>query len=648
MPAKRPTLKEFFGPRGLLQRAYPGYENRPGQLEMAEAVAAALAERRHLIVEAGTGTGKTLAYLLPALYSGRRVLISTGTKNLQEQLVNKDVPLLARALHRRLNVVCMKGRQNYACKFKVEELERQPNLLDQDDLDHYQRLRAWAAESQSGDQAELTFLRETSPLWQRLNARRETCTGSKCPRYDQCFLTLLHQRAAAADLVVVNHHLFFADLTFKRQELPGVLPPYEAVVLDEAHELEAIASRYFATSVSSHTVEDLGRDAAVTLRAEKLATPELEQRQQRMQIAAQALWMRLGLEEGRRAFSRRAEFLQEHSAAYDECLHAIAHLESGLDTLPDKPETIHNLIARLRQLRAHLAFLFESEEEGTVYSVERRGRTVEVQAAPLDVAKRLNEMLFEATDTVVLTSATLAVGGGFGYIRERLGLQHGRESQIASPYDFARQSLLYLPTHLPLPASERFIPAAAEEIATLLEASAGRAFVLCTSYRNMQALYDLLEPRINFPLLLQGTAPRHQLLERFRAQPGAVLIATSSFWQGVDVQGEQLSCVIVDKLPFAPPGDPAVEARIHLLRQQGRNPFDEFQVPRAVLELKQGFGRLIRSSRDCGVLALLDTRISTMRYGQTFLASLPAYARTSSLDDVRAFFAATPLASAAR
>ncbi|MGH9483396.1 MAG: ATP-dependent DNA helicase, partial [Terriglobales bacterium] len=348
-------------------------------------------------------TGKTLAYLLPVLLSGRRVLLSTGTRNLQEQLVTKDVPLLAKALGRELGVISMKGRQNYACKQKIRDFEAQPALLDLDDLDHYRRIRAWAAETGTGDQSELEFLPEKHPLWDRLNARREACTGSKCPLYEECFLTRLHQRASEAELVVVNHHLFFADLVLKRKDLPGVLPPYEAVVFDEAHELESTAGQYFGVSVSSHQLEDLARDASATLRLLRLGSPELESRIEAARAAAQRLWVKFGAREGRSAFENRSQFLEENTEAYEGCMHALAHLESGLEVLQDKPEEIHNLVRRLAEFRAKLAYLLESEEEGVVYWLERRHRGVYLQASPIEVATLLRDLLFTPTDTVVMT-----------------------------------------------------------------------------------------------------------------------------------------------------------------------------------------------------------------------------------------------------
>lgn len=639
-----PSLHEFFGPKGLLRRAEPAaFEFRPGQLEMARAVAGALEQRHHLIAEAGTGTGKTLAYLLPAVLSGRRVLISTGTRNLQEQLVHKDVPLLARALGRELRVLALKGRQNYACRHKIRELALQPTLLEADELDLYRRIRDWEAVTEVGDQAELDFLPENHPLWHRLNARREACTGAQCPLFEQCCITRVRQRAAEADLVVVNHHLFFADLPFKRQELAGVLPPYEAVVFDEAHELEDVAGQYFGVGLSSLQCEDLARDAEAVLRDARLNTPELGKRTEGFRLAAQRLFLRLEAREGRVLFDNRREWTEAHPEAYDGFLSALHLLDAGLEAAGagDTPEELRALQRRLAEARQKLEYLLESREPGIVYWLERRGRGVFLQATPIQVASLLRDLLFEITDTVILTSATLAVGGTFAYVRQRLGLEHARECLVASPFDHHRQALLYIPADLPEPNQEGFVTRAAREVAAILHASRGRAFLLCTSFANMQAFHDQLRGEIPFPLLLQGTAPRSVLLDRFRATPGAVLIATSSFWQGVDVQGEQLSCVIVDRLPFASPSDPIVQARIRALQEEGRNPFREFQIPEAVLTLKQGFGRLLRAGSDRGVLALLDGRVLSKSYGRLFLDSLPAYERATSIEDVRSFFAAS-------
>ena len=633
------SLRAFFGRGGRLQQAHPGYEFRPGQLEMARAVAEALESRRHLLIEAGTGTGKTLAYLLPCIASGRRVVISTGTKNLQEQLIFKDVPLLEAALGRDLRVACVKGRNNYACRRRIAELESQPALLTLPELETYGRIRQWAGESELGDRAELAFLPENSPLWERLNARKEICLGQKCPDFAECFLTRLRQQAQEADLIVVNHHLFFADLTLKQRDLPGVLPPYEAVVFDEAHELEEVAGQYFGASISSYQLQELDRDAAAWARLQLVADGPWLGRLQHGVESGLALLLELGETPGRHPFLDRARFIAQNQGAYRRLLDNLRAANGELMAQRGGGPEAESLARRLGDLAEKSAYLFEEDARGVVFWHERRGRGVVVGATPIEVAELLEEHLFVPCDTVILTSATLAVAGSFDYVRGRIGLRHGAECSLPSAFDFERQALLYIPEDLPDPRAEEFTPQAAETIAALLECSGGRAFVLFTSYEQMRDTFARLEARLPFPLLLQGEAPRHLLLERFRATPQAVLFATGSFWQGVDVQGEQLSCVIVHKLPFASPADPVTAARIRAVAEAGGNAFVEFQVPHAVLALKQGFGRLIRSSRDRGVLALLDSRILRQRYGRIFLDSLPPYRRAASIAEVRAFFA---------
>ncbi len=634
------SLFGFFGRGGRLAATLPVFEYRQGQLEMARAVAQALEERHHLLIEAGTGTGKTLAYLLPALSSGRRVIVSTGTKNLQEQLVFKDIPLLEQALGRKLNVVCMKGRGNYACRQKIAQLETQPTLLTLEELDIYRKLRDWEKETASGDRMELDFLAEHSPFWERFNARREACTGQKCAFFESCFVTQLHQEAMQAELVIVNHHLFFADLTLKQKDVPGVLPPYEAVIFDEAHELEGVASSYFGVSISSYQWEEIARDTEHVLRTSERWDAALAAQSAEVKERGLALFSLLTEREGRTTFHHRAGFLEKHFPAYDRAQRALLGLRANLEAISDKPEEIHNLVRRLGELKQKLAYLLEADDPGVVFWLERRGRGVYLQATPIDVAALLSEALFQTTDTVILTSATLAVRDSFDYLRQRLGVEHARVQVVASPFDYRGQALLYLPAHLPDPRSGEYGRRASEEITRLLECSQGRAFVLFTSYEQMRDQYARLDGRLPYPMLLQGSAPRHTLLERFRSTPNAVLFATSSFWQGVDVQGEQLSLVIIDRLPFASPGDPVVAARIQHLNRNGLNAFMDFQVPEAVLSLKQGFGRLIRSAQDRGVVALLDRRVVHQRYGRLFLESLPSLPHTNDIADVEAFFAA--------
>ena len=634
------SMREVFGPGGLLERCMiGGYEHRRGQLEMAELVQEAFETRHHAVVEAGTGTGKTLAYLLPAICSGRRVVISTATKSLQEQLYQKDIPFLQKHFAPDLKAAVMKGRSNFLCRVKVHQMADQPLLKGMEEIDAFRQIRDWSKLTETGDRAELTFLPDDSDLWARLDARRDTCTGQKCPEFHQCFLTAMHQRAKEADLIIVNHHLFFADLALKQDDFGSILPEYSAVVFDEAHEMEDVASDYFGRQISNYRFEELARDADVTLRLLHLGSPALLRRTQRIRERNRAFFDSFPARDGRFPFSRneREAFLEEHREAYDALATSLKGMETEFAALTQKPEELLRIARRSFELRQELTFLFESNERNFVYWYERRNKGVFLAATPIDVSQILRERLFEQFDTTILTSATLTVGGRFEYIRQRLGLDHTKERALPPEFDWAKQALLYMPRTLPDVRHPGFAAAAADEIVKLLELSQGRAFCLFTSYSQMNDLFERVRNRVSFPLLLQGTAPRSLLLERFKNTSGAVLFATSSFWQGVDVPGDQLSCVIVDRLPFAVPSDPIVAARVSALQEDGRNPFAEFQVPQAVLALKQGFGRLIRTKTDRGVLALLDTRIQRMPYGKIFLESLPPYATTQELADVARF-----------
>jgi ATP-dependent DNA helicase DinG len=640
----KPSMREIFGPGGFLDRCMiGGYEHRPAQLQMAEAVDDAFENHHHAILEAGTGTGKTLAYLLPAICSGRRVVISTATKSLQEQLYQKDVPFLQKHFAPEWKVAVMKGRSNFLCLAKVHAMGDQPMLKGMDEVDSFRQIRDWSKLTETGDRAELTFLPDDSDLWSRIDARRDTCSGKKCLQFEQCFLTAMQTRAKEADLIIVNHHLFFADLALKHDDFGSILPEYSAVVFDEAHEMEDVASDYFGQQISNFRFEELARDADQMMRLTHQGTPSLLRRTQRIREKTRAFFETFPGKEGRFPFSRheREAFVEQNREAYDGLLSALKGLETEFAALTNKPEELLRIARRSFELRQEFAFLFESNEKNYVYWFERRNKGVFVTATPIDVSQILRERLFEPFDTVILTSATLTVAGRFEFIRQRMGVDHAKECQLPPEFDYEQQALLYLPQKMPDVRDAGFLAKAADEIVALLELSQGRAFCLFTSYAQMNELFDRVSDRVDFPLLLQGTAPRTVLLERFKTTPNSVLFATSSFWQGVDVPGEQLSCVIVDRLPFAVPSDPVVAARVRALQEEGRNPFAEFQVPEAVLSLKQGFGRLIRTKTDRGVLALLDTRISRMPYGKIFLDSLPRYRRTNDLAEVERFLNST-------
>ena len=649
-------MEEIFGRDGLIARAHPDYEFRPGQIQMAEAVLRAFEERRHLLVEAGTGTGKTLAYLVPAIAAatarGERVIISTGTKNLQEQLMEKDIPFLQRVLPKKFTASYMKGRNNYACLQRIKRAENAPVLDGLDDVDYFDEVRQWARDSQTGDRAELTGLPENLSFWRHIDARSEICTGQKCPDYDPCFITRMRQRAQDADIVIVNHHLFFADLALRGGEYGQVLPDYGAVIFDEAHAIEDVAAEYFGHQVSSYQVEDLLRDLQLLPITDADANKELTRAGGRVSRFSERFWQGFHEsrgEEGRApilpgTFARKnARGDIEATALGDSYLSldgALNRMETTLDALREQPPEVENLIRRIRELRFGLEFIVAGDDKRYVYWMERRGRGLFLRASPIDVSTLLQDKLFERVETVVMTSATLASAGTFTFARERLGLNDEKTDELIAPssYDYQNQSVLYLPPRMPVPSSPQWAEAAAAEVLRILEVTRGRAFVLSTSLSGMRALYERVAPQVDFPCLMQGTASKSGLLDRFRTTPNAVLFATSSFWQGVDVRGDALSCVIIDKLPFAVPSDPIVAARQRFIEDAGGSSFYEYSVPQAIISLKQGLGRLIRSATDRGVLSVLDPRLRTQGYGRQFIKSLPPCRVTSDLAEVARVF----------
>ncbi len=643
-------MLEVFGPDGLIARAHPEYEYRPGQIEMARAVMRAFEEKRHLIVEAGTGTGKTLAYLVPAVAAAvggnGRVIISTGTKNLQEQLMEKDIPFLQNVLPKPFSATYMKGRNNYLCLNRLARAQSVPVLEGLDEVDYFDEVCHWSKESETGDRAELANLPESLSFWRHIDARPESCLGQKCPDFDPCFITRMRNRAQEADIVVVNHHLFFADLNLRGSNYGSVLPEYTAVILDEAHLVEEVASEYFGAQVSNYQIDDLVRDLGRLAIEDAEVDKELTHSVARLSRFSENFWA--GFRDGRGedgrypiipgTFARKNRDGELEATPLGELYlvleGAITRTETTLDAIKEKPPDVENLIRRLREIRFALEFIVTGTDKKFVYWLERRNRGVFLRASPIDVAGLLQDKLFEEVPTVVLTSATLSSGGNFSFIRDRLGLDTADDLIAESSFDYQSQSILYLPAKMPDPRDREWAPAAAAEVIRILNATEGRAFVLSTSLAGMQALYDNVWAEIDYPCLVQGSASKGQLLKRFRETPNAVLFATSSFWQGVDVRGEQLSCVIIDKLPFAVPTDPIVAARQRYIEESGGSSFYQYSLPQAIIALRQGLGRLIRSTTDRGVLAILDPRLRTKGYGRTFLQSLPPCRVTSRISDL--------------
>jgi ATP-dependent DNA helicase DinG len=651
-PTSESLIQKVFGEGGLVARFHENYEYRGGQIQMAEKVEQALAERRHLIVEAGTGTGKTLAYLVPAIAAAlgqkKRVVISTGTKNLQEQLMEKDIPFLQKIFPRKFTAEYMKGRSNYACLYRVKKAEHQPVLEGLNEVDHFREVSRWINETDHGDRRELVDLPENLSFWNRINARSETCIGQNCPDFDPCFITRMRNRADKADILVVNHHLFFADLNVRDNQFGKVIPDYGAVIFDEAHLIEDIASDYFGFQVSNFQIDELVRDTDNLPIGDAVVTRDLTKLAAKIMGLADQFWLRFrqAKTDGRfpllpDVFSHRTTKGDNKPTPLGEAYIALDDSLSGLETLlmkyaAEMPEA-ESMLRRTRQTRFDLDFVVTQNERNYVYWLERRGKGIFLRASPVDVSELLREKLFDKVESCILTSATMSSAGSFNFVRERLGLDTSKTSGFTaeSSFDYEKQAILYLPKAMPDPRSPEFTQLAAAEIVKIISVTNGHAFVLCTSNVSMTALYELVSARVNFPCFIQGSMSKTGLLERFRETPNAVLFATASFWQGVDVQGEQLSCVIIDKLPFAVPSDPVVAARSRFIDENGGSSFFDYSVPQAIITLKQGIGRLIRSTTDRGVIAILDPRLRTKNYGRDFLQSLPRMRITSDLEAVK-------------
>ena len=653
---------EILRPGGALAEALPGFESRAGQLAMAKRVARAIDLDERLLVEAGTGTGKTIAYLVPAILSGRRVLVSTGTRTLQDQIAKVDLPRLQRVLPQPFTFAVMKGIGNYVCLRRMAEHRRQLAIASTL-APAAERVLAWAARSKTGDRAELDGVSEDAAIWRDITSSPETRLGKRCPFVADCFITAMRRRGSEAQVLVVNHHLFFADLAL-RSRFPEaqVLPPYEAVVFDEAHQLEDIATEIFGVQASSLRLFALARDVERAPTG-PIGGGRVESVVRRLEAAihvlSQALRARLPRKSGEGDDLRmpmpddlwQGEVLaryHELDAVLEETSVLLGRLaeDDGSEILgssppaPDKAAVLAGLSARASNLRADLDEIAGSARRDSVRWIALSSRNVTLRASPVDVAPLLRDSFDRYAGPLIFTSATLSTAGSFSYMRDRLGLADtAAEAAFPSPFRFDQQALLYIAEDLPDPSHEAFATAAAQRALELCRLSRGRALLLFTSFRNLRIAEELFRADGGFPLLVQGQRPRHVLLDELRTHVGSVLLATQSFWEGVDVPGEALSLVVIDRLPFAVPDDPLTASRIERIREDGGDPFGSYQIPRAALSLKQGFGRLIRSRRDRGVVAILDGRLTRKSYGATLLASLPeACPRAITLDEVGAFF----------
>lgn len=650
-------IEKIFAENGLLSQALPDYELRAGQLRMAKAIAQTLTEpspghaptaggsrqARMLAVEAETGIGKTLAYLVPACLSGLKIVVSTGTLNLQEQILAKEIPFIRTHLQPGITALCVKGRQNYACRYQCNQLLSAPQARLFDDSAELNELREWLEQTRSGDRAELPWLPDNSPLWDQISSSSAKCLGPRCPENAGCFITQLRKKAAAAQILIVNHHLFFSDLALRRFGHAEVLPRYQAVIFDEAHHLENVATSYFGTTFSHYQLLDLIKDI------ETMAADHLNKgpdQSKTVQIArslatqANSLAQLFPAERGRYPLHEIIAQIpgwQEEQQALAMALDSLnKHLGTSLFTFEgwDSPRR------RGQELATSFAMITNELDPSAVYWCERREKTISLTASPIDIAQELHENLYPEVESIIFTSATLTTGGSFSYMFRRLGLDRNTESlSLPSPFDYATRTKLYIPASgFPEPHQPAFASQIQAQVQEILACSHGRALLLFTSIRAMRQMQAFLVDRLPYPVLMQGDAPKHLLLATFQRETHSVLLAVASFWEGINVPGESLSCLIIDKLPFEVPSDPVIMARIKQIKEEGGNPFFEFQVPRAILSLRQGIGRLMRAAADQGLLAIMDIRLFSKGYGHQFLDSLPPSPVIRSLNEVRLFF----------
>jgi len=632
------TIVDILGPDGPLAKHVSGFAARSQQQDMAEATARALKNNEMLIAEAGTGTGKTYAYLVPALLCGKKVMISTGTKNLQDQLFHRDLPTVRKALGVSTSVALLKGRANYLCHHRLEKVEGQ--RLRPEQQDQLARIRTWLGRTACGDIAELGAVPEDAPIWPKVTSTMDNCLGGECPVYSDCFVVKARKTAQAADVLVVNHHLFFADLALRDEGFGELLPGITAFIFDEAHQLPDVASTFFGSNLSARQLNELARDALVDVLTEAPDADAVQASITRLEKTVRDFRLALGNDTKRAPWASMDDNVALATATED-LMESLVRLESDLEPLAERGKGLERSWRRCLDLKARLDQFVSggSDEQGVIQWFETHARGFALHMTPLEISETFRGHVDKHKSAWIFTSATLAVGDDFTHFSRELGIEDAHARRWDSPFDFARQALLYVPTTLPAPNTPHYTTMVIDAARPVIDASGGRTFFLLTSYRALNIVARELEGKISYPLLVQGSLPRGELLERFRELGNAVLVGTSSFWEGVDVRGEALSCVIIDKLPFSSPGDPVMQARLEAMRTQGLNPFFDYQVPQAAITLKQGVGRLIRDVHDRGVLMICDPRLFGKGYGRIFRNSLPPMPVSRDVAGVQTFFA---------
>ncbi len=629
--------KQFFSNKGALSTVITGYQAREAQIEMAEAIATAIDKKQHLIAEAGTGTGKTIAYLVPAILSGKRTIISTGTKNLQDQLFNKDLPTIRKAMKKPFLAALLKGRSNYLCTYRLQNALTSTIGFTKEDAAALAKINAWAKQTQSGDIAEMSGINEGDPIWYQTTSTPDNCLGQDCPDYAECYLVKARKKAQEADVIVVNHHLLCADWSIRDNGFGELLPTAEVVVIDEAHQLADTASNFLGINLGAKQLSDLAQDTLMEYFKDATDLPALRTACDDLEHEIKDLRLAFGVELKRgdwQDIDNNPKILGGLNALKEQ----LQRVTDQLNLASVKTKALDSCFKRAEDLLQKIKLIMDEKGGKWIRWYEIHRKTFTLSLTPLDIASEFRQFMQQHQAAWIFTSATLSIANGFDYFANNLGLSQAASESWGSPFDYPNQSLFYHPKGLPQPNDPNFIPLIIEFVLPVLKASQGRAFFLFTSHRALNQAAEILGKELKYPLLIQGSRPKALLLEQFKDAGNAVLLGTSSFWEGVDVRGEALSCVIIDKLPFASPGDPVLKARLDAMTQQGKNPFFEYQLPTAVIALRQGIGRLIRDVTDRGMLMVCDPRLLKRSYGQLFLDSVPPMSRTRNIEDVEAFF----------